>query len=157
MRFSKEAELKAKGISDPMPVVIWVKERGIPQEPNWGLKALLPLNTFQLPSQIIKDYIWYRSSSYQERSHLPSPQEGPPRPLVALHIPHPTPNVRASAIGKLLSTAFPLWLMGKNQFACGHFLIKVELHKNKFRNCSNSELLENEDMKKGEKWVWGES
>ena len=40
---------------------------------------------------------------------------------------------------------------GKNQFACGHFLIKVALHKHKFRNCSNSELLENEDKKKGEK------
>lgn len=155
MRFSKEAELKAKGISDPMPVVIWVKERGIPQEPNWGHKASLPLITFQPPSQIIRDYIRYRSSSYQERSRLPSPQEGPQPPGSAPYSP-PDPQCRSLCCSEAFRHSFSPVTDGKNQFACGHFLIKVALHKNKFRNCSNSELLENED-KKGEKWVWGES
>lgn len=69
---------------------------------------------------------------------------------MAVHIPYPPPLrpiIEPLRFGNLQAQP-PFVTDRKNQFACDCFLIKVALHKNRIRNLSNSNLLENEDEEK---------
>lgn len=135
-----------------MLAVIWVKERGTPRSQAKDLKALLPLVTFQSPSQVVNRIetlsLSGKTSHSLSSSSVPIPTERHPGLWCSPYSLPLTPNIhnRASMIWKCSSTALPPPVTDwKNQFACGCFLIKVALHKNRFRNLSNSKLLENED------------